>query len=413
MTTTPPSSDLDDLYRRAIADPSSISRDESNTIKGWPPPDEEDRLCVSRTGSTRAELVAKAVAHPDNLSRDECEILQHPRGVLFDEDKNLPLDQRLERMRRARTDRNPLQDQAWDALLGIASEDMKQADQAARMRLLAIERTINEEQKRLWKEREREQGLRQGTPWMKDMLAAGLLEDGADCWGYVVFRTGCYDDDAAWGRFQAYFYQAGEATVLHWNSGPLLWPSFRAIFVSDRKMLDGASTEQLRARFKAMRDSGELPKGIRTNCFLIADATAIGSEAIGTPYEVLHGEPGPTVFVHAADPDYRHRLSETATGGAQDGNIEKVDEMKGFTGEVTLALPKAFDWLHWVCFNAERQTGWANLDRRSGWEAIYHETKTPSNWTPLFAPNSGGVEYYIAPATPPSWMQPPADLVAR
>jgi hypothetical protein len=123
------------------------------------------------------------------------------------------------------------------------------------------------------------------------MVLDGLFEDGAECWGFVVFRTGCYDGDegeAAWQKFREHFNKVTEASVLHWNSGLVLWSTFRAVFVEDKEELDSASNEQLRARFRKMRDGdrGEhlLPRGIRTGCFLVADRAVIENEATRTPY---------------------------------------------------------------------------------------------------------------------------------
>jgi hypothetical protein len=77
--------ELEKLYQRAIDDPLSITRADNNVLQQWPPPEEEDRICVEKTGSTRAQLVTKAVATPDDLTRAEAAILHHTRGVRFDE----------------------------------------------------------------------------------------------------------------------------------------------------------------------------------------------------------------------------------------------------------------------------------------------------------------------------------------
>jgi hypothetical protein len=75
---------LEELYRRAAADPQSISRAERNAIWNHPPPEEEDRLCVANTGRTPAELLAKALVSPDELTHLETKILCHSRGVNYD-----------------------------------------------------------------------------------------------------------------------------------------------------------------------------------------------------------------------------------------------------------------------------------------------------------------------------------------
>lgn len=181
--------------------------------------------------------------------------------------------------------------------------------------------------------------------------------------------------------------------MLHYNSGPLLWPKFRAVFV-----LDGASNEQLCARFRKMRDGdgdgGErLPKGIRTTCFLVADKAAIEDAAAKAPYvpryrfhlqASLDVRPeDPMVFIRAVDPDYEAAAADVAKQAqgevvgddngaeARNGSIARAaytaetkqpakngaDEVDGFKGEATLMLPKVFDWLHDVCFITEHESG--------------------------------------------------------
>ena len=76
--------ELEDFYRRAAADPRSISRAELNATWGHSPADEEDRPCVAKTGHTRAELVAKALARPDELTLAEAVILEPVCGVEYE-----------------------------------------------------------------------------------------------------------------------------------------------------------------------------------------------------------------------------------------------------------------------------------------------------------------------------------------
>jgi hypothetical protein len=201
-------------------------------------------------------------------------------------------------------------------------------------------------------------------------------------------------------KFREYFAKVAETTVLHYNSGPLLWPRFRAVFIEDKEALDGASNE-LRARFRKMRngDGGEhLPKGIRTTtCFLVADKTVIEDAAAKAPcvpryvddlLASVDTRPGdPVVFIRAVDPDYNAAAQTTVTkqlqgednvkGGEAKGDevgtgsiakpvetpetkqsIKKeVDEMRDFEGDATIMLPKVFDWLHHVCFVASALRG--------------------------------------------------------
>jgi hypothetical protein len=63
-----PNPNLEELYRRVIADPGSATRADRNAVFRLPPPDEEDRLCVAKTGSTVPELRKKALTEPEKLT---------------------------------------------------------------------------------------------------------------------------------------------------------------------------------------------------------------------------------------------------------------------------------------------------------------------------------------------------------
>ncbi|KAL2127963.1 hypothetical protein VTI74DRAFT_9915 [Chaetomium olivicolor] len=370
--------ELEELYRRAAADPRSISRAELNAIWGYPPPEEEDRLCVAKTGHTRAGLVAKAVANPDELTLCEAQILCPGRGYFKEP---TPLEK--------------LQNEAVDQLWAIRSAEEVAAVMNAINRRNAIEAIEMEAMEEKWREFERARRLKVGTPWIRAMLRAGLLEDGAECWGFVVFRTGCYHGED------------GEAA---WQSGPELRPSLRVFFVEDKE-LESASNEQLRTRFRKMRDGAargeQLPKGIRTNCFLVADEPVIKSEAAQALYtprykddseisvEIL--EEDLVVYIRAVDPDYvapttpvertiedradevpdgRTTRTSSSSSSVAPADINAVvvregeDEMADFKGEAIVALLRVFDWLHYACFYAERGIT-PTWDTRNGWHIVY------------------------------------------
>ncbi|OIW23566.1 hypothetical protein CONLIGDRAFT_637531 [Coniochaeta ligniaria NRRL 30616] len=63
--------------------------------------------------------------------------------------------------------------------------------------------------------------------------------------------------------------------------------------------------------------------------------------------------------------------------------------MAGFKGEVTVALPRVFDWLHFICFNAERgiDPGPSRPTGR-GWRTIYMQTRRPEAWVRNLSPSS-------------------------
>ncbi|KAK3687973.1 hypothetical protein B0T22DRAFT_458391 [Podospora appendiculata] len=387
------------LYLRVIASPQSATRAERNFIQQLPSPEEEDQMCVAKTGLTLTELVAKALATPDDLTFVEAKIVS--LGILHDAFDNVGFDEREKRYDLRYMEPSPLQalqNKAIEAIHQARGEDEKKAGISASKIWTALDKIESDKQYESWRQARAARRLKAGTRWMKTILQ-GLEEEGAECWGFVVFRTGCYgageEGDAAWQRFRDYFDKLAKATVLHWNSGPLLWPKFRAVFVED-EALDSASNEQLRERFREMRDGrnggDHLPKGIRTSCFLVADRATIKSEAAQAPYVPryssnvgqIHIMPeDPVVYIRAVDPDY---------GVKERPDAEEHVEMTGFQGKATVALPRVFDWLHLVCFNAEHGDGIPGADQRKGWRAIYVQTKAPEAWERNWDP-SGGVLY--------------------
>lgn len=418
MTTPRSDSELEQLYHRVIADPHSATRAEYNIVWQWPPPEEKDRLCVEKTGLTRAGLVAKALAAPDELTRDEAQIVYHPQGVNFATRISAA---ELLRRRKERTPLDALRNEATGRVRAAASAGEKAARMNALDRITALRRAETEKIMRDWDEYEAARRLTAGSPWAKAMLRNGLLDGGAS-WGFVVFRTGSYGGgpglaaDEAWTRFRGYFDSVAETMILHFNSGPLLWPKFRAVFV-EREELEGASDEQLREEFRRMKrratgvgagaQDSELPNGMRTSCFLVADRSAIECEAVTTGFIVRHDNvrapsvnippEAPVAYVRAVDPDFGEgrgprggEVIETTQGAAAAG---KEDAMAGFPGAVKVALPRVFDWLHFVCFHAERAAAWDGHPRAHGWPEIYEQTKDPEAWVRDFAANTGGINY--------------------
>ncbi|KAF7520297.1 hypothetical protein G7054_g12815 [Neopestalotiopsis clavispora] len=69
-----------------------------------------------------------------------------------------------------------------------------------------------------------------------------------DKWGWVIYRT-AYGDDAAWERFKQ-FVMDNAARGIAQSTAPGIANTVEWTFVSDQETLDGASTGQLRARFR-------------------------------------------------------------------------------------------------------------------------------------------------------------------
>lgn len=402
--------DLETLCRRAIADPHSITRDERNTIWRLPLPEEEDRLCVEKTGHTRARLVAKALATPDDLTREEATIILDPRGVLSNAQGSTSICTPAGDAGPRSTQLEELRDQAAGALQRAAGEGEKTALLNAFNREVALNQALTEEADRHFEEWEASRRLQNGTPWIRDLVKNGLLD--AECWGFVVFRTAGYrteQDKEAWRRFREYFDTAAKATMSQFNSGPLLWPKFCPVFV-EREELDGVSDEQLRIEFKRLRDGGtganrQLPKGIRTSCFLVADRALIENDAVKIGFIVRDlldfslYEDDPAAYIRALQPDFQPK-KELVKAESDDKPIPSHDSpeqdsgMQGFAGAVTVALPRVFDWLNCVCFESECGSAWEGTPLgNKGWYDIYTQTKVPEDWIKEFAPNAGLISY--------------------
>ncbi|RDW73391.1 hypothetical protein BP6252_07298 [Coleophoma cylindrospora] len=83
------------LYRKAIADPSSITPSERSQILDRLPLEEEDRLCRAKVGLSKQDLIAKTIASPNELSEDEVHIIRH--GAASDRSDRVAYGLRLQK----------------------------------------------------------------------------------------------------------------------------------------------------------------------------------------------------------------------------------------------------------------------------------------------------------------------------
>lgn len=107
------------------------------------------------------------------------------------------------------------------------------------------------------------------------MLAAKLRQ-----WGFVVFRTAYREvPEEKWKVFRTtYRMTAGAVLWYGWDGASSLSVTHNSVFVCD-PLLEGMDIDNLRQRFKTMRERGEIPDGIATDCFFVADE-AIVNEAV-------------------------------------------------------------------------------------------------------------------------------------
>lgn len=328
------------LYLRIIADPASATRADKNQVYEKPPPDEEDRLCKNEVGITMEELRHKALSDPDAMTEDECNILI--KGVKKREKSSGRY--RFWKSHLVEDDRE-LSRQVSEILY---TQDDIEIKRRARHRRHDFDGVMEERRKRIKQQRidERAAKMRAGQPrWVRHMFDANL-----DRWGFVIFRT-AYGEETEynWVVFQS-IYSLHTVTQLHhcWEKAANLISTHHPLPVSD-PLLDGANVDTLRQRFKTMREQGEIPKGIATDCFLVADQAALDDPYLTskTPYKPkAPGDPDPwqsTITVRAINPDYEDSVPIASEG-----------DLAGYKGEITIPLPKVFDWLYY-CFLAKSE----------------------------------------------------------
>lgn len=330
------------LYLRIKADPASVTRADRNQVFEKPPPDEEDRLCKDRVGITMEELRHKALSNPEAMTEDECNTLI--RGV---------------RKREKSSGRNLL----WK--FNLVEDDMELSRQVneilytqehieihrrAHHRRHDFDDVMEERRKRKRQQQidERAAKMRASQPrWVRHMFDANL---DTSRWGFVIFRTAYGEGtDYKWTLFQS-IYGRHALTQLHhcWEKAASLSSVHYPLPVSD-PLLEGANIGTLRQRFKTMRDQGEILEGIATDCFLVADQAALDDPYLTskTPYEPkAPGDPDPwqsTITVRAINPDYNASVPIASEG-----------DLTGYQGEITIPLPKVFDWLYY-CFLAKSE----------------------------------------------------------
>jgi hypothetical protein len=162
--------DLEGIYRRVIADPRSATRADRNAVFGHPPPDEEERLCVAKTGLTLTELKEKASTDPQKLTLEGSKIVLHPMGVLLEEWEALGSEERGEVMERRYLDTSPLKallEEAEQKLLATRSKEETTTLLNANGRRVAIENEKTEAVFQRWRDFDASMRLREGTPWIQ------------------------------------------------------------------------------------------------------------------------------------------------------------------------------------------------------------------------------------------------------
>ncbi|KAM0524432.1 hypothetical protein ACHAPE_000526 [Trichoderma viride] len=330
------------LYLRIIADPTSATRADKNQVYEKPPPDEEDRLCKDRVGITMGELRHKALSNPDAMTEDECNVLI--RGVMKREKSNGRCP--LWKLHLVEDDRK-LYHQVGEILY---TQEDTEVQCRAHHRRHDFDDVIEERRKRKRQQQidERAAKWRARQPrWVRHMFDANL---NTRRWGFVIFRT-AYGEGTEYKcvLFESIYGQHALTQLHHcWEKAAGLSSPHYPLTVSD-PLLEGANIDTLRQRFKTMREQGEILERIATDCFLVAYQAALDDPYLTskTPYKPkAPGDPDPwqsTITVRAINPDYDASVP-----------IASEEDLAGYEGEITIPLPKVFDWLYY-CFLAKSE----------------------------------------------------------
>lgn len=121
---------------------------------------------------------------------------------------------------------------------------------------------------------------------------------------------------------------------------------------------------------QSVMTADEIPEGVRSDVFLVVEKKALSNEQVITGERYFHfREPRKTAYLRAVDPDH-----DPATPVPLEGNYA------GFNGEITVPLPKVFDWLYYTLFSGSES-----------WKIRYWQTTT-KEWRPdvkSFSPYPG------------------------
>ena len=349
-----------ELYQR-IADAGSaeaagVTRAVRNKVHHRPPPEEEDRLCMDEVGLTVPALRAKAVASPHSLTETECAILW--RGA----DRNSPGWWSPSWLYNLPPGERALAERVWEIVEDAQAREAERIAADRDRAEFAAQRSarVTEALQRRREEarREMDRARRANTPrWANEMRDARLRR-----WGFVVFRTAYGGGtDVLWDYFQRVHRVTGSRQLREcWKKSGFLRDTQDSVWVGGDPSLDRADVGALRTRFRAMRERGEVPEGIATDCFLVVDEAILSHPIVASRlYCRLKSLEDPdteerTVYVRAVDPDHVDSTPVPIEG-----------DLAGFTGEISVPLPKIFDWLYYCSFA-----------KSEDWEMRYKATKS-------------------------------------
>ncbi|PGH05805.1 hypothetical protein GX51_02778 [Blastomyces parvus] len=170
------------------------------------------------------------------------------------------------------------------------------------------------------------------TPSHAESIRDSLRDFKHDKWGWVIYRC-TYGDDKAWAQFQQIVTERSRKRLAEPDVPAEVANSVEWTFVSDPTTLDGASRDQLRARFSAWaaeaekseqpRAGGKQPYWMRSQrymYFIQVDEESLRSVVEGDPDDIMDGS-----WVHivrADDPDDPDFNGRAEAGEEDDEEVE-------------------------------------------------------------------------------------------
>ncbi|KAI8294782.1 hypothetical protein K4K56_001046 [Colletotrichum sp. SAR 10_98] len=354
------------LYIRAMEDPSALSFNEKRQVMGRAPiKDEDNNESVKLFGRSIQKLIQKAHDAPYELTLEECEFIEKtmktpPRNAF---DRLTPEHEKLEEDARGKVKETVDQQESFTEFLSV----MTATNRANRLRL---DRQIKREwgvEADMRTRLEAAKDLQRPT-WLQEMVDANM-ED----WGFIIFRTGhvedFYDDtnsqkekdDIAWARFEeAYYTVATHGLKYQWANlgGDELSDAHNSLFIAVPEQPTPTMAD-MRHIFRQIRNNGQIPSGIRKDCFLVVDMSTV-------PFEWLLEEPMSYTDIYIRQFAGTHSMDVQAV----DPDAEEIVSSDGqFAGEINVPLTRVYDWLYYSLFA-----------KSDSWDQRHHITTTQT-WT--------------------------------
>ncbi|KAL4901177.1 hypothetical protein BDW74DRAFT_182031 [Aspergillus multicolor] len=342
---------IEPLFDKAIISPSEITPEEKHRIAQWPPRKDMEERCQKYLGRSLDDFLQAAADDRVSLTYAECRLLHDGFYLL----NSLVSSQRISVMTRRYHKEKELADKWLRALESVLTPLEFCAHQTSQDSLWWLEKMTEFE-------RQREQHPDyEPTPWNPSRpprWIRNLLEqEEGMSWGYVIF---CHElsESEPWEKFHEMFFDRIDLLPATKPGGDQV----QSTKVVDLTNYDGPENDLgvLRARFRAMRDAGEIKPGVLQHVSLYITRECRDS------WQNFQSMP----WLWAVDPDWSH---DEPDKDGYEGRVPVVwgrtyDKLYGFLSCDGFSLKQI--WQDWHEIRHEigldqPQPGWAftNLDR--------------------------------------------------